>query len=226
MRYGFAHRGGTPGPDNTLASFTAALAAGAQGLESDAWVTSDGAVVLDHDGVAGPDHQPIGLVPRHSLPAHMPTLDELYETCGIDFDLAIDVKTAGIATAVVDVAQRYHATARLWVVASDPAYLDGLPAGHRAVTVRGNVLRSRQRREAVARAHRSGAEAINARWVWWTRSIVDEVHAMGMRAFGYDAQKPSSLRRALAIGLDGVFSDHVDRMLAAIRAADRSEPST
>jgi glycerophosphoryl diester phosphodiesterase len=217
MTYGFAHRGGAPGPENTLASFAAALAMGAGGLETDAWLSRDGAVVLDHDGVGGVDrNQRIADLRRDELPAHIPTIDELYTACGTDYELAIDVKAPAIADAVAAAAQRFGAADRLWVVAPAASYLARLSAGHRVMTVRGNVLRSGRRRAAFSAARAAGIEVINARWLWWTGSLVDEVHAMGMRAFGYDAQKRVSLDRSLGIGLDGIFSDHVDRMLAAI----------
>ena len=49
---GFAHRGARAhAPENTLEAFALALRLGATGLESDAWLTADGEVVLDHDGV-------------------------------------------------------------------------------------------------------------------------------------------------------------------------------
>jgi glycerophosphoryl diester phosphodiesterase len=119
------------------------------------------------------------------------------------------------------VAQRYGVADRVWVVAPQPSHLESLDGAHRAVTLRGNVIRSGRRRAALALARATGVEAINARWMWWTRSLVDEVHALGLLAFGYDAQQNASLRRAISIGLDGVFSDHVDRMVAAIAAAER-----
>ncbi len=51
---GFAHRGArSERPENTLEAFRRALELGATGLESDAWITADGEVVLDHDGVPG-----------------------------------------------------------------------------------------------------------------------------------------------------------------------------
>ena len=46
----FAHRGGCAlGPENTLAAFDAGIAAGADGLELDVHLSSDGVVVVCHD---------------------------------------------------------------------------------------------------------------------------------------------------------------------------------
>ena len=46
----FAHRGGCDlGPENTIAAFDLGLAAGADGLELDVHVSSDGVVVVHHD---------------------------------------------------------------------------------------------------------------------------------------------------------------------------------
>jgi glycerophosphoryl diester phosphodiesterase len=220
MRYGFAHRGGSHGPENAIATFADAVALGARGVETDAWLTQDGIVVLDHDGVAGRSgRQPISEIRRGELPAHMATLTDLYQTLGGELDLAIDVKSAAIAEAVLAVAKRHDAAGRLWLFAPSPADLADLDSGQRAVTVRGNVMRSSQRATALERARDAGIEAINARWMWWNRALVAEVHEMGMLAFGYDAQRRASLDRSLAIGIDGVFSDHVERMVAAIAAA-------
>jgi glycerophosphoryl diester phosphodiesterase len=223
--YGFAHRGGAHGADNTIGTFTAALARGAHGLETDAWLTRDGVVVLDHDGRGGPQRKdPIAELAKHDLPAHIPTLDELYETCGSDYELAIDVKSASVATAVSEVAQRHGAADRLWVVAPAPEQITDLNGAHRVVTLRGSVIRTPRRLTALLRAHNAGVEAVNARWMWWSHRLVEEVHVHGMLAFGYDAQRESALARSVAIGLDGVFSDHVDLMLNAI-AARSSEKS-
>jgi glycerophosphoryl diester phosphodiesterase len=218
MRYGFAHRGGSHGPDNAIATYVQAIALGARCLETDAWVTSDGVVVLDHDGLGNTGREPISQVRRSDLPAHMDTLAGLYETAGTDFELAVDVRVAATAAAVVAVADRYAATDRLWLFAAAPAELGDLEGVRRGITVRGNTLRSRGRARALAHAREIGVDVVNARWMWWSRAIVGEVHTLGMLAFGYDAQQRRSLDRAVAIGLDGIFCDHVERMLAAIAA--------
>jgi glycerophosphoryl diester phosphodiesterase len=225
VRYGFAHRGGSHGPDNAIATFAEAVALGAQGLETDAWVSQDGIVVLDHDGVAGrTGREPIADIRRGELPAHIATLTDLYQNVGPDFELAIDVKSAAIADAVLTVARRHGAAERLWLVTPQPSDLADIDGAHGVVTVRGNVMRSSQRLAALAAAHDGGIAAINARWMWWNRAMIDEVHELGMLAFGYDAQRRSSLDRSLALGLDGVFSDNVERMVAAIAAANSRDP--
>ena len=223
---GFAHRGGRAhGPDNTLAAFREALARGATGLETDAWVTADGVVVLDHDGVhrvARLRHEPMSAVQRHELPTQVPSLDELYAACGTGFELAIDISKTEVASAVVGVARAAGATSRLWLVAPSPRLLPAwrdLDADvHLAHTMN---VRSRAMRTVLA-ARDAGADAVNLRAMWWTRSFVGRVHDAGLLAFGYDAQTTWQLHRMLRLGVDAVFSDHVDRMTKVIAAWRRS----
>ena len=213
VRYAFAHRGGRGhGPDNTLSTFALALLNGANGLETDAWLTADGAVVLDHDGVlraARRRHRPIAEVQRADLPAHIPTLDELYEECGTDFDLAIDVRLPRVGDAVIDVARRYGALSRLWLVAETHGDIGRWRSlsndVHLAVTLR---LLDR-RPGVVAAAEAAGAEAVNMRWPWWSGRLVRRVHERGLLCFAYDAQRAGSVRRCRRLGVDGLFSDHV-----------------
>ncbi|HET6816623.1 MAG TPA: glycerophosphodiester phosphodiesterase [Mycobacteriales bacterium] len=211
--YAFAHRGGRAhGPDNTLETFALALQQGARGLETDAWVTADGAVVLDHDGVhraAERRHRPMAEVLRADLPDHIPTLDDLYEQCGNDFDLAIDVRLPFVGDRVIEVARRHAALDRLWLVAEQ--HVDLVRWRPLSDEVRLAVtLRAVDRwRGLIHMAHRSGAEAINMRWMWWTRKLVARLHEDGLLCFAYDAQRPRSIERCSRLGVDGVFSDHV-----------------
>jgi glycerophosphoryl diester phosphodiesterase len=213
-RFAFAHRGGRAhGPDNTLATFALALKQGARGLETDAWLTADGAVVLDHDGVhraAERRHRPMAEALRTDLPGHIPTLDDLYEQCGTDFDLAIDIRLPYVGDAVIEVARRHHALDRLWLVAEKHADLARWrPLSdhvHLAVTLR-PIDRWRR---LVDSAQRSGAEAINMRWMWWTTRLVRRLQSAGLLCFAYDAQRPLSIGRCTRLGVDGLFSDHVE----------------
>jgi glycerophosphoryl diester phosphodiesterase len=214
-RYAFAHRGGRAhGRDNTLDTFRGALARGATGLETDAWLTADGAVVLDHDGVlrTASGKRQLSDVRRDALPAHMPTLAELYTACGTAYDLAIDVKSYAVGAAAAEVAEAHGAADRLWLVGGGVGVVrewrESGGAAHLALTIN-----SRSRLAAVAAAAaQAGAEAVNMRWPWWTRGFARRMHDLGLLAFGYDAQSRFALRRCVRLGLDGVFSDHVERM--------------
>jgi glycerophosphoryl diester phosphodiesterase len=218
--YAFAHRGGRAhGRDNEIATFVEALRRGATGLETDAWVTSDGQVVLDHDGVhraAARRRTPISQIRRSELPTHVPTLDDLYAACGTDFELAIDIKNSDTADGVVRVAEAHSAADRLWLFAHTGVTFDHLGDAHSCKTLHARLLLGPNRRHQLQAAKAAGVTAINARWMWWRRSLVEEVHALDMLAFGYDAQKSSSIQRCVDVGLDGMFSDHVDRMHAAL----------
>lgn len=211
FRYRFAHRGGRAhGPDNTLATFREAIARGARGLETDAWLTADAEVVLDHDGVlraAKRRHQPIADVRRDQLPAHIPTLAELYADCGTDFDLAIDVRIPQVATAVVDVARAANALDRLWLVGATPKLVHGWQHLDHSGSYAMSIRLVERRGDVIAAAKHAGADALNMRWPWWTKRWVRRVHDAGLQAFAYDVQSRWALGRCAHLSIDGIFSD-------------------
>ncbi len=220
---GFAHRGARAEcRDNTMGAFRRALDLGAPGLESDAWITADGVVVLDHDGVVRRRwrrSRVAGLV-RRALPAHIPALADLYPLIGGDIELSLDVKDPAAAAGVVEVARRHRATDRLWLCAPDPRLLmrwRDLDADVRL------VLSTRLGRGGIHPAPPEiaamGIDAVNLRAPEWSAPLVAECHAAGLAAFGWDAQHHAELKRVLALGLDGVYSDHVARMVAALAAS-------
>ncbi len=221
MRYGFAHRGGRAhGPDNVLPTFTEALARGARAIETDAWVTADGIVVLDHDGLhraGAADEVPITTVRRAELAVHIPTLDDLYRSCGTDFELAVDAKGDSGAPAIADVARRHGAADRLWVFTPSAVLPGAIEPAHAGVTVRGRQLwRRSRRRELLRHLAGDGVEVVNARWPYWHRRAVDDVHELGLLAFAWDVQWRLALARCRRLGIDGIFSDHVNLLHKAL----------
>src|SRR6478752_1534139 len=127
---GFAHRGASAhAPENTIEAFALARRLGATGLESDVWLTADGIAVLDHDGRVGrrPRRQDIDTVARAELPAHIPTLAELFEHVGTAYELSLDVKDPAAAEATVATARAADPTmpGRLWLCHPDVEVLAG-----------------------------------------------------------------------------------------------------
>lgn len=220
----FAHRGGRAHhPDNTLVAFGHALEQGVRGLESDVWITEDGVAVLDHDGIVGSRirRRSIRTVSRSQLPAHIPTLEELYATHGTDFDLSLDVKDPEAAPAVVAVARAAGdaAITRLWLCHHDweqVASWRRLDPHVRLVdsTRTRRIKEGTERRAAALR--NAGIDAVNLHERDWSGGLVALFHRFERYAFGWDAQHPHQLDQLLDMGIDGLFSDHVDRLRAAL----------
>ncbi|MGH8921228.1 MAG: glycerophosphodiester phosphodiesterase family protein, partial [Actinomycetes bacterium] len=121
-----AHRGGARGlGENTIPAFRAALGAGAGGLESDAWLTADGVVVLDHDGIIGVPgrRRRLGSVECAGLPGRLPSLAGLYAACGTAFQLSLDLRDPAALPEVVRVAARAGGLDRLWLCHGDATLL-------------------------------------------------------------------------------------------------------
>lgn len=227
----FAHRGARAyARENTLEAFALGLRLGASGLESDVWLTADGVPVLDHDGLVAPRQGrrrwarrtvPIGELDRRDLPAHIPTLAELLDTCGTSFHLSLDLKDPAAATPVIDVVTAAGAgmPSRTWLCSPRREVLvASRDRGVRLVeSVRLATLDEGVERRAAALA-RDGIDALNLHHRDWSGGLVALVHRFGRLAFGWDLQESHLLEQALRMGLDAVYSDHPDRMMDAYRA--------
>lgn len=224
---GFAHRGARAhAPENTLEAFHLALRLGASGLESDVWLTSDGVAVLDHDGVvrSGLRRRPIGEIARRDLPDHIPELAELYDQCGTDFELSLDVKDDAAAPVVVAVAREAGgpAPAHLWLchwdwhVAASWRHL--APEAQLVDSTRLRRMKEGPERRAADLAD-AGIDAVNLHHTDWTAGLTTLFHRFERYTLAWDLQFGRVLQAVLAMGVDGVYSDHVDRMVDALARA-------
>jgi glycerophosphoryl diester phosphodiesterase len=216
---GFAHRGAAAdAPENTLPAFALALELGATGLESDVWLTADRIAVLDHDG-RGPGGRPIHVCARAELAPHVPTLADLYTECGRDFELSLDVKDPDAAPAVVRVARRAGAEGRLWLCHWSWRVVAPWRGLSESVRLVDSTRLAHMRTPPGARAERMVAldlDALNLHWSDWSPALAQTFRAAGRKLLAWDVQDESSLRAMLELGVDGVFSDHVARMMAVL----------
>ncbi|MBW3668728.1 MAG: glycerophosphodiester phosphodiesterase [Actinobacteria bacterium] len=225
---GFAHRGASAhAPENTLDAFRLALKLGATGLESDVWVTADGVPVLDHDGVvrSGLRRRALGDVLRADLPPHIPSLAELYDACGSDFHLSLDVKDPAAAEPTVRVAAEAGAPLeRLWLCHPDWETVAGWRVLHDDVrlvdSTRIRRMKEGPERRAATLAD-AGVDAVNLHHADWTGGLTTLFHRFERYCFGWDAQHDRVLDALLRMGIDAVYSDHVDRMTEALARAAR-----
>jgi glycerophosphoryl diester phosphodiesterase len=223
----FAHRGARAhAPENTIEAFQLALRLGATGLESDVWLTADGEAVLDHDGVVGSRlrRRRIAAVDRAALPAHVPTLEDLYAECGSDMHLSLDVKDPAAFDRVVAVARAAggRALERLWLCHPDWRVVATWRSSSDDVRLVDSTRIDRIREGAERRAATladKGIDALNLHRIDWSGGLTTLVHRFGVLAFGWDAQLPRVLDELVDMGIDGIYSDHVDRMIDAVAAA-------
>ena len=217
----FAHRGARAhAPENTIEAFTLGLRLGATGLESDVWLTADGVAVLDHDGVIGGllRRKQIGQVDRADLPDHIPSLAELYEACGTDYELSLDVKDPAVIDEVLRVATEAGAPERLWLCHPDIDLLGEWRERNQAIklvnSTRMAVLEHGAERRA-AQLRERDIDALNLHHSEWSAGTVALLHRFRRRCFGWDAQHLRVISALLDMGIDGVYSDHVDRLVDA-----------
>ena len=222
----FAHRGARAhARENTIDAFELALRLGANGLESDVWLTADGIPVLDHDGVVRVQRRKRSIreLRREQLPSHIPTLDELFERCGTGYDLSLDLKDDSVGPSVLGVVRDAAPdfAPRLWLC--HPRYeelivLRPLDCNVKLVdSTRLQRISEGPERRAAILAER-GIDGINLHHSDWNGGLVTLFHRFNRTAFGWDMQHEHILRPALRMGLDGVFSDHVDVMVDAYKA--------
>ena len=224
----FAHRGARAhAPENTLEAFRLAVRLGATGIESDVWLTADGEPVLDHDGIVKTAFRKraIAEVRHAALPSHIPTLADLYEICGPDVPLSLDVKdpTAYDATVAVARAVGGNAPANLWLC--DPrwerlaAQRSTFPDAKLIHSTRLKRLTDGAERHA-SRLYEAGIDGINMHHTDWTLGLTTLFHRFSLVTFGWDAQHERILLGLQSMEIDALYCDDVELMMATIGRVD------
>lgn len=212
--------------ENTLEAFSYARSLGIGGVETDIRLTADGVPVLYHDDrIRMPGgRRLIAQVRRTELPGHVPSLADLYERCGTGLELAVDVLDPAAAAVIVAVASEAggSATSRLWLCSPDSEHLqawrrldDALHLVHSD-----KAWRRQHRSDAATHVRRlcgSGIEVLNLHHRDCAQPVLDACHGGGLQLFAWGIARSSTMRRLIRLGVDGMMSDHVDRLLRAVR---------
>jgi glycerophosphoryl diester phosphodiesterase len=225
----FAHRGARADlPENTIPAFRHALEHGARGLETDAHRSVDGDVVLVHDErfrtrLAGivPWRVRVSETSAERLGHHhdVPRLVDLYAALGSDYELSIDLKAPDIGQQIVEIAREHGDPRRLWLCSASTRRLKAIRAMSSEVRLvhsqgRGRVPAAIERHAADLAA--AGIDVMNMHHSEWSRGLVALFHRFDVQAFAWDVQEVRHLRSMLRIGVDAVYCDHVDRMVATV----------
>jgi len=217
---GFAHRGAKAyAPENTLEAFALALRLGANGLESDVWLTADGVPVLDHDGVVrrGLRKLKIASLCRSELPRHIPSLGELLSSTATDVPLSLDIKDGTAFRSVIDV----YSTAvgrvlgALYLCHTDldvlRANVELATGAHLVHSTRLAAMKSGPERHA-ALLRDSGIDVVNMPYPDWSGGLVALFRRFEIKCFAWDCQHERQLEEVRRMGVDAVYSDWPDRL--------------
>lgn len=202
--------------ENTLPGFLLALERGADAVELDTHVTSDGIVVVHHDDtVRG---RPIAVTPWPALRelavgrdarGRIPSLAEVLDGIADDATVYVELKGQNIEAAVIEVVRRHagpyalhsfdhEAVERVAIAAPD------VPRG---------VLLDRGTKEPGV-ALRRVAERIQPRDVWPHWSLIDPAfvaaaHSLDTRVVAWTVNSAESARRLAQMGVDAICTDDV-----------------
>jgi glycerophosphoryl diester phosphodiesterase len=189
------------------------------------WLTNDGVAVLDHDGWVGPRwrRRPIADTISSALPAHVPTLAELAELAQLhQLALSLDIKDA----AAYDVVGRTLADVssdlvnRSFICCEDFELLQTIAPRLRNLQLidssRLATMKTGPERR-LADLSNLGVVGLNMHHTDWNGGLVTLAHRFNRLALAWDAQFEYQLTTTLLMGIDGLYSDWVDRMVDAAR---------
>lgn len=228
-----AHRGASAyRPENTIPAFELAIEQRADMIETDLHRTRDGAVVITHDeelaGIGG-----VGEIADATLDEiraldaggglRVPTLDEMLDAFGdrIAFNLELKKGTRAEYEALESVAIEAVRSRGIAARTLFSSFYDPVLARLRALApeARIGLLISRQYPvRIVERARALGAEAIHPEAVLVDGALVDAAHDAGLAVYVFTVDDAAEMRRLLDLGVDGLFTNHPDRMRAIVDA--------
>lgn len=222
-----AHRGASAHrPENTLAAFQLAVEQHADMIETDLHRTRDGAIVITHDedlaGLGGRGEiAEATLAEVRALDAGggepVPTLAEILDRFGPRIPFNLELKRGGRgeyagleAAALAEVEGRGLLEGTLFSSFYDPLLRRLRELSERARI--GFLVSRRFPDRAVERARGVGAEVLHPELPLATRELVEEAHDAGLGVYVFTVDREEDMRRLLDLGVDGLFTNHPDRM--------------
>ncbi len=227
----FAHRGACAhAPENTLASFNLAVEHGADAIELDAKLSSDGQIIVHHDQTVNRTTDGKGRVAELPLAAlreldagsffapefqgeKIPLLEEVLDGVGRKLFVNIELTNYatpndGLAEKVVELVKRMKLQERVLFSSFYPGNLQ--TTAHLLPNVPVGLLAEPSIKGWLARSPitlKISPRAIHPYLIDATARMIRREHARGRRVHVWTVNSPADMRRLFAADVDGIFTD-------------------
>ncbi|MGY9072150.1 MAG: glycerophosphodiester phosphodiesterase [Acidimicrobiales bacterium] len=219
-------------PENTLAGIRAAVDAGAQVVEIDVRRGLGRTLFLHHDShgwrlLRFPwvlRWTPWGLLkhlPQRGQAGRLATFEQALELLGElsnHVSYAVDTKQPSVAPLVVEAVRSAGLGSRIRPWSERPKavriYVAGLPHSEVALLRSGDTPADSE--GFLDRAAELGASAVSAHWLEITHEFVEAAHGRNLKVYPWNQDWLDDLEAKLGAGIDGVVTDHLEVVGAAI----------
>lgn len=216
-----------------MASFLAAEAAGADGIELDVHLSRDGVPVVIHDETVDRTTDGRGQVARMTLEtlrrldagrwfdpafsgATLPTLEEVFAWADDRLRLNVEIKAVAAGLAVIDLLRAYPRV-RTLVSSFDLSLLERLRQQSPDLPL-GFLVDSRFWRRAVQRAVDSRAESVHPRYDFFSRPLLAACRRHGLAVHCWTVDRPDICAALRRQGAAGVFTNDPALIIRHLRA--------
>jgi len=229
-----AHRGASAvAPENTMAAFRRAVAMGVDCIETDLHLSRDGRLIIVHDATLNRTTNGDGLVKNFTFSElrqldagrwfsedfageRLPAVEELLDLAEpADLSLYLEIKGGagyGVERAVISALRGRKESKAAVILCFDPSVLDRIHQLDRLLMT--GLLFESDGLDMVREAVRVGARQIAPRGDCVTSELLEDAHRRGLKVIAWTINDPVQMRALASAGVDGIMTNHPDRLIA------------
>ena len=200
--------------ENTLASFKAALAEAAQGIELDVHLCKSGEAVVIHDITLDRTTESKGKVADTPLAAlqqlGVPSLQEVLDTLGSNSYYFIEIKSLDsalpVAALVNERIKQGWDREKLWIISFDHAALMQVRRNFPMIYLGASFETLPSNWLEITQAF--GAQAIIPHYSLVNQDIIAQATASGLKLFPWTVNAPDTIKRLAKMGVNGIITDY------------------
>jgi glycerophosphoryl diester phosphodiesterase len=209
------HRGVAGLPENTIEGFERALAMGVDGIELDVRQSGDGKLVVLHGSVVG-DHSvqstPYETFRQSPEGYEIPLLETVLKKFGKKTFLDIEFKVPGFEAEAVELIKKYTNPEKTMVSGFDTKSLETVHDLLPELQL-GFIFNRTQDEES---RHNCPVDVVIPQFRLASRELIEEIHDEGLKVWAWTVNEDVEIRRLLNLGVDGLITDHPERVAAAL----------